>query len=278
MDSVEYKEIMKKGKIKMNKKILISLLFLINATSINAQQTTSGIQERINKIKEQLGDKLLTTADEVIERHVEAVGGRNAILSVKTLMYRGRNVRFGQGDNPLLRYYQQPHFVRQMRSPESTSYILSDGEKVWQVTPSERREIDAWWAKITLHERIDGNFIDYKKRGIVYEYIGLEGFATEPFVYYHLRRTFPDGEIEDLYFDVETGLLHGIWPTSSQRGNSPRFYYDYRDVGGILYPHVYMRVFDTANPPHLFIIEEVRINEDFGSDFFTEYKNKPVKK
>jgi hypothetical protein len=64
MDSVEYKEIMKKGKIKMNKQILISLLFLINATSINAQQTTSGIQERINKIKEQLGDKLLTTADE----------------------------------------------------------------------------------------------------------------------------------------------------------------------------------------------------------------------
>jgi hypothetical protein len=39
-----------------------------------------------------------------------------------------------------------------------------------------------------------------------------------------------------------------------------------------------MRVFNTANPPHLFIIEEVKINEDFGEDFFTEYKEKPVKK
>lgn len=39
-----------------------------------------------------------------------------------------------------------------------------------------------------------------------------------------------------------------------------------------------MRVFNRANPPHLFIIEEVRINEDFGEGFFTEYKEKTVKK
>jgi hypothetical protein len=165
-----------------------------------------------------------------------------------------------------------------MNSPESTSYLLSDREKVWQVTPTGRREVSYWWTKSMLHMRIDNNFIDYKKRGISYEYIRLEGFVTEPHVYYHLRRTCPDGFVEDLYFDVETGLLHGVWPTNSPRGNNPRFYYDYRDVGGILYPHLDMRVFDTANPPHLFIIEEVRINEDFGSDFFTEYKNKPVKK
>jgi len=262
----------------MKKLILIICLLLVAARTIHAQQNTSYIEENIKKIKERLGDKLLTTADEVIAKYVEAVGGKDAILSVKTLMYRGRNVRFGQGDTPLVCYLKQPNLLRQTGYPGSTSYILSDGEKVWQVTPSERREIDAWWAKSTLHKRIDGNFIDYKKRGITYTYIGLEGFLTEPRVYYHLRRTFPDGEIEDLYFDIESGLLHGIWPTSTPRGDSPRFYYDYRDVGGILYPHVRMRVFNMANPPHLFLIEEVKINKDFGENFFTAYKEKPIKK
>lgn len=261
----------------MRKAIFFSVAFLW-VTSIHAQQNTSYIDENINKVRERLGDKLFTTADEVIAKHVEAVGGKDAILSVITLMYRGRNVRFGQGDTPLVRYLKQPNLLRQTGSPGNTSYILSDGKSVWQVTPSSRQEIDAWWAKSTLHQRIDGNFINYQERGVVYEYLGLEGFVTEPRVYYHLRRTFPDGEIEDLYFDVESGLLHGIWPTSTPRRDHPRFFYDYRDVGGILFPHVHMRVFNRANPPHLFIIEEVRINEEFGEDFFTEYKEKPIQK
>jgi len=118
------------------------------------------------------------------------------------------------------------------------------------------------------HERIDGNFIDYKNQEIAYEYVGLEAFETEPFAYYHLRRAYPDKVIEDLYFDVDSGLLHGIWPTSSPRKDSPMFYYDYREVGGVLFPHIWMRVHDKTAPPHLFIVEEVKINEDFGKDFF----------
>jgi hypothetical protein len=110
------------------------------------------------------------------------------------------------------------------------------------------------------------------------EYIGLEEFRTEPNIYYHLRRTFPDGFIEELYFDVETGLLLGIWPASSPRKNIPTFYYDYRNIGGILMPYMWVTVFDMASPPHILVIEEVRINEDFGEGFFTEYKDKPIQK
>ena len=261
----------------MKKRFLISILYLVVATSIYAQQTTSGIQERINKIKEQLGDKLLTSADEVIAQHVEAVGGRDAILSVKTLMFKGRYMRFGEEDRTLYRYYKQPNLIISSWT-DNESYTLSDGEKVWLVTPDGRREINAWWAISFSHNRIDGNFIDYKNQGIGYKYIGLEGFETEPYVYYHLRRTFPDGFIEDLYFDVETGLLHGTWPTSSPVNDNPFFSYDYRDIGGILFPHLNARVFYKASPPHVMVIEEAKINEDFGEDFFTEYKKKPIQK
>jgi hypothetical protein len=257
-----------KGRIKMKKLILISWFLLASIAVVDAQQAESFVQGNIKKARERLGSKLLTTADAVVARHVEAIGGREAVLAVKTLMVRGRNARFGQGDIPLIRYYEQPNHFRAMSSPDDKSYTLSDGEKTWSVTPSARRELTEWWALSLRHHRIDGNFIDYQERGIQYEYIGLEAFETEPFVYYHLRRTFPDGFVEELYFDIDSGLLHGVWTTSSPRRDSPEFIYDYRKVGGVLFPHIWMRVHDKTAPPHLFVVEEIKINAAFGKNFF----------
>jgi hypothetical protein len=262
----------------MKRILLISILYLVITVSINAQQNESAIQERIKNVKKQLGDKLLTTADEVIARHVEAIGGKDAILSVKTMMFKGRFLRFGMDERILYRYYKQPNFIVASWSPDNTNYTFSDGNKVWSVTPDGRKEQDALWAVPFSHNRIDGNFIDYKNQGIKYEYVGLEGFESELYVYYHLRRTFPDGWVEDLYFDVETGLLHGVWKTVAPWENDPIFYYDYREVGGIRIPHIWVSVFENSHPPHVLVMEEVKINEDFGEEFFTEYKKKPLQK
>jgi hypothetical protein len=35
---------------------------------------------------------------------------------------------------------------------------------------------------------------------------------------------------------------------------------------------------EKAGPPHILVIEEGRINEDFGEVFFTKYKDIPVQK
>jgi hypothetical protein len=264
-----------KSGVIMMRYLQIGLLLLVSVSLCYPQQTGSAIQERIRQFKEQQGDKLLRTAEEVIARHVEAVGGRDAILAVKTLRFTGRQM--GE-DRTLYRHYKQPNLIRSTWSLKGERYTLSDGEKVWSVTPEGRQELDAWWAISFSHSRIDGNFIDYKKRGIQYEYIGLAGFETDRKIYYHLRRTFPDGFIEELYFEVETGLLRGLWRTSSPRKDDPIFYYDYRKVGGIRIPHMWVGVFDKASPPHVLVIDEIIINEDFGEDFFTGCKAKPVKK
>jgi len=260
----------------MKKRFPISALFLIVATTVYAQQAASDIQENIKKMKERLGDRLLTTADEVIAKHVEAVGGREAIQSVKTLMLKARVVYGGAFPN-LYRFYQQPNLLRVRTSPGGGSYTLTDGEKVWAVNPEGRRELHGWAAQSLSHHRLDGNFIDYKNRGVKVEYIGLEDFGTGPNMYYHLRRTFPDGFMEELYFDVETGLLIGIRPTSSPQ-KILHLYYDYKNIGGILLAHMWVTVSEKASPPHILVIEEVRINEDFGEKFFTEYKDKPIQK
>ena len=254
----------------------ICLLVSIGTMTGIAQQTASNIQQRIQKTKERLGDRLLKTADEIIAGHVEAVGGREALLSVNTLRFSGRFLRFGVDERILYRHYQQPDLIRSSWSPEGDTYTLSDGEKVWSVSPEGRKEQDAPWAVSFSHIRIDGNFIEYTKRGIVYEYIGLEGFDSEPFVYYHLRRTFPDGLVEELYFDIDSGFLHGVWRTVAPGEYNRTYYYDYRRVGSIRIPHIWVAVMERGNPPHVLVVDEAAIDEDFGEGFFTEYLNRPV--
>ncbi len=260
----------------MKKQFFIGVLMVMAAAMAFAQPAASDIQDNVKKMKERLGARLLTDADEVMAKHVEAVGGKDAILSVKKLMFKGRAI-YGAEFARLYRYYQQPNLLRVSTSPEGGSYTLTDGEKVWAVNPEGRRELQGWVAQSLSHHRIDGNFIDYKKRGIKVEYVGLEDFGTGPGLYYHLRRTFPDGFMEELYFDAETGLLFGDCPASSPQ-KIFHFYYDYRKIGSIFMAHMWVTVADRASPPHVLVIEEVRVNEDFGQAFFTEYKDKPIQK
>lgn len=50
--------------------------------------------------------------------------------------------------------------------------------------------------------------------------------------------------------------------------NHPRILYQYKKVSGVLFPHAWIRVFDTVAPPHLFIVDEIQINEEISDEFF----------
>jgi hypothetical protein len=57
---------------------------------------------------------------------------------------------------------------------------------------------------------------------------------------------------------------------------STSFFYDYRDIGGIRIPFMWVRTFDNVGPPHVMVVEEATINEDFGDDFFKEDLDIPI--
>ena len=40
------------------------------------------------------------------------------------------------------------------------------GEKTWSVSAAGHRELTEWWTISLRYYRIDGNFIDYQRRGI----------------------------------------------------------------------------------------------------------------
>ncbi len=124
------------------------------------------------------------------------------------------------------------------------------------------------WTKGLKHARIDNSFLNYAEKGIIYEYLGLTGFFSYPSAFYQLKRTYNDGFSEELYFEVESGLLRII----KENDSSFRVYHEYKDIGGILYPHVNIRVFDSLTPPHIFIIDKMSVNDHYEDSFFGEFR------
>ncbi|MDH5468147.1 MAG: tetratricopeptide repeat protein, partial [Candidatus Aminicenantes bacterium] len=154
-------------------------------------------------VKENEG-KLATTAEEVIERHIEAIGGREAWKAVKTMLMVF-SVQSTRGEQPrLVRMYKRPFFYRQ-GFEGSDQFTATDGESVWEVSDKGWRKMEgdsnpyAWMASI------DNWFIDYSKKGVSYMFIGLEYLEGSPV--YHLRRTFWDGSQQDLFISALTNLL-----------------------------------------------------------------------
>ena len=201
----------------------------------------------------------------ITDKHVAAIGGRDLLRSVKTLVVRGRNIGLGGADRPLLRYLKHPNLLRQQDAAAATAFIVSDGSKVYQVGVSGRAEVTQAWAAPLRHTTIDDGFLDVGKSGAKLEYIGTGGIKTGPWQFHHVRRVFPDGYSEDLYFEADSGLLR---VRVEDNGRAKRVFYDYRDVGGFRYPFVTATVFDGLEPPHLFIVDEVTLNAPLNDAFF----------
>ena len=86
-----------------------------------------------------------------------------------------------------------------------------------------------------------------------------------------LERTYRDGHREDLYFSEATGLMTEMvseYPDGNPMMISAMSYWDYRDVGGIRIPHVFIRNVGELGTPHGGVVQEVRINEELGDDLF----------
>jgi tetratricopeptide (TPR) repeat protein len=147
-------------------------------------------------------DTLAKTANEVIEGYLESIGGRQNLEKIKTMVITYSAYDSIDQDSLITRYYKFPHFVRQENANTGVS-IATDGDKVWRIVSGKWNELKGSnWVYVP---DIYGDFIDYSKRGITYEFLGLE--AIDRHIYYHLLKKYQDGEARDNYFSAETGLF-----------------------------------------------------------------------
>jgi len=208
-------------------------------------------------------DAMARTADQVIERHLAAIGGRDSLLKIKSMVTIYSGFDSIDQETFITRSYKYPHFIRQDNAANGTA-TATDGERVWQVTPAGWKELTGSnWAYVP---DIYGDFIEYRPRGITYTLLGVE--AIDRHIYYHLVKKYKDGEERDFYFCAETGLFR-MERRDFGVGKDIKSYWDYRRHKGILIPHLFIVILEAGfGQIHGAILKDIRINVPLEDSLF----------
>jgi hypothetical protein len=212
------------------------------------------------------GDSLASTAEEVIERCLDATGGKAAWATVKTMVVVF-SIQSTAGEQPrMVRMYKRPFLYRQGLEG-SPNFVATDGTACWRVNGEEwKRESSNSYLPLVSMDRW---LLDYEAFGIAYEFMGFDHINGSPV--YHLRRTYREGFVEDLFFSILSDLLTEIRSDYVQHQPFMKSFlslWNYRDVNGVKIPFVFMRNMGSLEPPHGGVVEEVRINVPLDDKLF----------
>jgi hypothetical protein len=178
----------------------------------------------------------LKTADAVLKRYQQALGGVNAIAKVQSETVRGEVEGTGMSGKASFVYYAKPFKTLSKVTRANGSEVVSgfDGSISWSVDPkgasidketaleAVRRDADLQYA---LHQP------DYFKK---LEFAGVTDFEGRPC--YWLHGTTHWGKDNNQFYDVQTGLLAGYRFQSDDpsAGITTAQFLDYKSFGGPL--------------------------------------------
>lgn len=210
---------------------LVSVLFVATVAGATLFLTLTGYEIPANRFNEAMAGNEPTVA-EILDRYIEAVGGREALERITTRVCIGRTVTdLRSWEHPI---YEESHFEAYSKTPSSYftetwsdagNFIRAyDGKTGWikdkcgvRVDDDANTDWLDWLLNPQFALNVAGYFPDLVLTGMrqvrEYEVYVMESPAC--------RRP--------LFFDTESGFLIGCgynWEI-----------HDYREVNGIMYPH-----------------------------------------
>src|SRR5712692_9606933 len=184
------------------------------------------------------------TADEIVEKTLDARGGIEKIKAIQSERVSGR-VSFPQG--------MEGTFVVELKRPLKMHVEISvGGQKIirvydgkssgWMVNPfAETKDVQSLPAEelksISDESDFDGPLVDYKAKGNQIELVGKESLDDKPV--YRLKLTNKNGDVRFYFFDASSFLLlkwEGIRKTADQEIPWESFFSDFREIKGLKYP------------------------------------------
>lgn len=183
----------------------------------------------------------LPTVEQILERYVQASGGRQAVEMVKSRVWKGSRVGADGVLVPEEVYAKAPNKLLTVTSyPGQVFRTGFDGAKGWARSNQGARDLPP---DMLAQLRREAEFYKETRLKDSYSKLSVVGRATvgEREAYVVEATPADGGSIEKLYFDVQTGLLLrkyseaqtviGQYPTQTD-------YEDYRDVDGVKLPFV----------------------------------------
>lgn len=241
----------------------------------------------------------LKTVDEVIAKHIEAMGGREKLDAVKSVKMSGKMTMPGGMEAPLTIELKRPNQVRvEFIFQGMTGVQAFDGKTGWFVMPfSGRTDPEKMSSdqvkQIEDQADFEGPLVDYKKKGHKVELIGKD--EIEGADVYKLKVTKKSGDVEYHYLDAEFFLTIQMKGKYKFQGTEIEYEVvigDYKEVDGLMVPHsLEQRMggmggntmtfdkteFNVKIPDERFTMPEIKKEETPKKDTGREEKKKPEK-
>lgn len=184
------------------------------------------------------------TADEVIAKYIEAIGGQKAIDAVKSMRVTAKLTMGGGMEAPMVIESKRPDKVRvEFTFQGMVATQAYDGKIGWSIMPfagkTEPEKMPPDQVKMFEDQAdMDGPLVDYKKKGHQVELIGKD--EIEGSDVYKLKVTKKNGNVEYHYLDVEYFIPIKMEGKRKFQGTEMEYavvYGDYKEVNGLLIPH-----------------------------------------
>jgi outer membrane lipoprotein-sorting protein len=185
------------------------------------------------------------TVDEIIAKHVTAMGGMAKLSAVKTARMTGKITLGGGLEAPLVIEFKRPKNIRmEVTLQGMTAVQVYDGTSAWQINPfqgnknpeamgeDERKDMEE------ESDFVEGPLVNYKEKGHKVELIGKD--KVEGSDAYKLKVTLKNGDVQTVYLDADTFLEVKSEGKRMMRGTeveTESFSGDYKEVEGLMIPH-----------------------------------------
>ena len=185
---------------------------------------------------------LAQTVDDIIAKHIEAMGGKDKIDAVKTIKMTGTMLIQEGLTAPISMLVKVPDQVRMEFTVQGLTAVQAyDGKSGWNVMPfTGKKDPEAMSADDTkeLEDQADiWPLVDYKAKGNQVELLGKD--KVEGTDAYKLKLTRKSGDISTVYLDADNYIEIKDEEKRMVRGTEREIetsLADYREVNGIMFP------------------------------------------
>ena len=225
------------------------------------------------------------TADEIVARYVEKIGGIPKIEAVKTLKRTGKFRGGGGFEAKFVELNKRPDLVREELTFQGlTGLTVWDGKTGWKIEPWQGKKDPEPLGEDELKDIIedsvfDGQLIHYKEKGNTIEYAGTE--PVEGSDTWKLKLTLKNGDVTYYYIDTEDHVPIKIEFKRMIRGAERVIDVlpgDYKAVDGWYIPHSYEQGRPGSNERSTFVFEKIEANVPMDDSLFHEPAAAPAGK
>jgi hypothetical protein len=183
------------------------------------------------------------TAEELVNKNIQAKGGIDKIKAIKTLRMTGKLNAGGGFTAAQTQENQRPNLVRETFSLQGMTAVTAyDGSTGWQIQPFGGKKDPELMGEddmkdLLLDADFDGPLVDYKEKGNTVEFLGHDVVDGDDAL--RLKVTLKDGDIIYYYLDPDTYLEIRKEVQEFIRGSvreSVTEMGSYKPVAGVMYP------------------------------------------